>query len=171
MELQGRGKRGRPKRRWLDRARGDIKEKGLSGGGSVRLGHMEAYAIKHRLCPPPHKNGNKIKRKKIATIEDWRNVWQTSSWSRSFIRLPVIWRRRRFLRKMINSVTGSMYSSKFHTITMYTYNIKNLLRGFAKFKQFQKSKIKLGRAHPTHPPSKLFYFWKPITDMDKSLKS
>ena len=30
MEVQGRRKRGRPKRRWLDRVRGDIKEKGLS---------------------------------------------------------------------------------------------------------------------------------------------
>ena len=32
------------------------------------------------------------------------------------------------------------------------------LRGFAKLKQFQKSKKKLDRAHPTHPPpSKLFF--------------
>ena len=31
MEVQRRRKRGRPKRRWLDRMRGDIKEKGLSG--------------------------------------------------------------------------------------------------------------------------------------------
>ena len=35
MKVQGRRKRGRPKRRWLDRVRGDIKEKGLSGGGGV----------------------------------------------------------------------------------------------------------------------------------------
>ena len=31
MEVQGRKKIGRPKRRWLDRVRDDIKEKGLSG--------------------------------------------------------------------------------------------------------------------------------------------
>ena len=31
MKVQGRRKRGRPKRRWLDRVRDDIKEKGLSG--------------------------------------------------------------------------------------------------------------------------------------------
>ena len=31
MKVQGRRKRRRPKRRWLDRVRGDIKEKGLSG--------------------------------------------------------------------------------------------------------------------------------------------
>ena len=31
MDVQGRRKRGRPKRRWLDKVRDDIKEKGLSG--------------------------------------------------------------------------------------------------------------------------------------------
>ena len=30
MDVQGRRKRRRPKGRWLDRVRGDIKEKGLS---------------------------------------------------------------------------------------------------------------------------------------------
>ena len=30
MKVQGRRKRGRPKRRWLDKVRDDIKEKGLS---------------------------------------------------------------------------------------------------------------------------------------------
>ena len=30
MKLQGRRKRGRPKRRWLDEVKDDIKEKGLS---------------------------------------------------------------------------------------------------------------------------------------------
>ena len=30
MEVQGRRKRGRPKRRWLDKVNDDIKEKGLS---------------------------------------------------------------------------------------------------------------------------------------------
>ena len=31
MKIQGRRKRGRPKRRWLDKVKDDIKEKGLSG--------------------------------------------------------------------------------------------------------------------------------------------
>ena len=31
MEVQGRRKRLRPRGRWLDRLKGDIKEKGLSG--------------------------------------------------------------------------------------------------------------------------------------------
>ena len=30
MKVQGRMKRGRPKRRWLDKVKDDIKEKGLS---------------------------------------------------------------------------------------------------------------------------------------------
>ena len=30
MKVQGRRKRGRPKRRWLDKVKDDIKEKGLS---------------------------------------------------------------------------------------------------------------------------------------------
>ena len=48
---------------------------------------------------------------------------------------------------------------------------RNSLRGFAKLNKFQKSKINLDSAHPTHPPSKLFSFWKLITDMDRTLKS
>ena len=31
MKVQGRWKRGRPKRRWLDKVKDDIKEKGLDG--------------------------------------------------------------------------------------------------------------------------------------------
>ena len=44
------------------------------------------------------------------------------------------------------------------------------LRGFAKFK---KSKKKLDRAQPTHPPPypNIFFFWKPISDMARTLKS
>ena len=34
MAIGGR-RRGRPKRRWLDNVRGDIRGKGLSGGGEV----------------------------------------------------------------------------------------------------------------------------------------
>ena len=48
MKAQGRRKRGRPKRRWLDKVKDDIKEKRLSGGGSLRPCYMEAYVIVHR---------------------------------------------------------------------------------------------------------------------------
>ena len=36
MIVQGRRKIGRPERRWLDRVKDDIKERGLSGNGNVR---------------------------------------------------------------------------------------------------------------------------------------
>ena len=52
MKVQGRRKRGRPKRIWLDRVRGDIKEKGLSA---------EEVCNCHRTSTP-HKSWNKIKR-------------------------------------------------------------------------------------------------------------
>ena len=49
--------------------------------------------------------------------------------------------------------------------------VKHALRGFAKLKFFQKSKKNwIELIKPTHPPSKLF-FWKAITDMDRTLKS
>ena len=38
-------KRGRPKRRWLDKVKDDIKEKGLSADDVC---YMEAYVIVHR---------------------------------------------------------------------------------------------------------------------------
>ena len=46
MEVQGRRKRGRPKRRWLDSVWDDIRE-GTVGGGSVRPSYMEAYLVKY----------------------------------------------------------------------------------------------------------------------------
>ena len=39
MKVQGRRKRGRPKRKWLDSVRGDIKEKGLSGRNCATVLH------------------------------------------------------------------------------------------------------------------------------------
>ena len=47
------------------------------------------------------------------------------------------------------------------------------LRGFAKLKKFQKSKNNLDRAQPTNPPPypNIFFFWKPISGMARTLKS
>ena len=60
MKVQGRIKRGRPKRRWLDKVEDDIKEKGMSAGDVFDRATLEAYVIVHR----PHiKVG--IRRRKI----------------------------------------------------------------------------------------------------------
>ena len=58
MKVQGRRKRGRPKRRWLDKVKDDIKDKGLSAD--------EVYdcATCHRTSTP-HKSGNKMNEKKF----------------------------------------------------------------------------------------------------------
>ena len=47
IEVQGRRRRGRPKRRWLENARDDQRE-GTVGRGSVRPCYMEAHIVKHR---------------------------------------------------------------------------------------------------------------------------
>ena len=44
MKVQGRMKRGRPKTRWLDKVKDDIKQKGLSAD-DVYDRAMEAYVI------------------------------------------------------------------------------------------------------------------------------
>ena len=53
------------------------------------------------------------------------------------------------------------------------FDISRALRGFAKLKKFKKSKKKLDRAQPTHPPPypNIFFFLKPISDMARTLKS
>ena len=45
MKVQGRRKRGRPKRRWLDKVKDDIKEKGLSADDVY---DRATYVIVHR---------------------------------------------------------------------------------------------------------------------------
>ena len=58
MKVQGRRKRGRPKRRWLDKVKDDIKEKGLSAD--------DVYdRATWRRSSTPHKSGNKMKEKKM----------------------------------------------------------------------------------------------------------
>ena len=52
MEVQVRRKRGRAKRRWLDRMRDDVSKKMNAGGGSVRTSYIEAYLVMHRPHTP-----------------------------------------------------------------------------------------------------------------------
>ena len=60
MKVQGRRKRGRPKRRWLDKVKDDIKEKGLSAD------YVYDHATWRRMSSyvDPHKSGNTMKEKK-----------------------------------------------------------------------------------------------------------
>ena len=62
IKVQGR-RRERPKRRWLDRVRDDIKEKGLSGGGG---GGVYDHATWRHTSSNSHQSGNKIQKKKTA---------------------------------------------------------------------------------------------------------
>ena len=58
MKVQGRRKRGRPKRRWMDKVKDDIKEKGLM---------MCTTGLHGGVChhtSTPHKSGNTMKEKK-----------------------------------------------------------------------------------------------------------
>ena len=60
MKVQGRSKIGRPKRRWLDKLKDDIKEKGLSADDvydRATWRRMSSYI-------DPHNNGNTMKEKK-----------------------------------------------------------------------------------------------------------
>ena len=57
MKVHGRRKRGRTKRRWLDKVKDDIKEKGQSAD--------EVYDLLHGgVCHRAHESGNMINRKK-----------------------------------------------------------------------------------------------------------
>ena len=60
MKVQGRRKIGRPKRRWLDKVKDDIKEKGLSADVVYDRVHGD---VCHRTSTP-YKSGNKMKEKK-----------------------------------------------------------------------------------------------------------
>ena len=56
MKVQGRRKRGRPRRRWLYRVRDDIKKKGLS------VDKLDGGVCHYTLTP--HKSGTKMRKKK-----------------------------------------------------------------------------------------------------------
>ena len=61
MKVQGRRKRGRPNRRWLDKVKDNTKEKGLSADDvydRATSRRMSSYIA------TPHKSGNKMKEKK-----------------------------------------------------------------------------------------------------------
>ena len=60
MKVQGRRKRGRPKRRWLDKVKDDIKDEGPCG----RKYMTELHGGVYRQTSSPHKSGTKLKRRK-----------------------------------------------------------------------------------------------------------
>ena len=62
MKVQGRRKRGRPKKRWLDKVKDDIGEKGLLADGVYTT--VLPGGLCHRTSTP-HKSGNKMKEKKM----------------------------------------------------------------------------------------------------------
>ena len=64
MKVQGRRKRGRPMRRWLDKVKDDINEKGLSADevyDRATWRRMSSYIA-------PHKSGNNMKEKKKTSL-------------------------------------------------------------------------------------------------------
>ena len=61
MKVQERRNRGKPKRRWLDSVRDGIREKGMSWEEVYDHATLRRIImINHR---PPHKSGNKMKKK------------------------------------------------------------------------------------------------------------
>ena len=60
MNVQGRRKRGRPKRRWLEKVKEYIRDNGLSADMYTNVLHG---GICHRTSTP-HKSGHKMKEKK-----------------------------------------------------------------------------------------------------------
>ena len=61
MKVQGRRRRERPRRRWLDKVKNDIKEKGLSADD------VYDRATWRRTSTPP-KSGNKMKERRSRMI-------------------------------------------------------------------------------------------------------
>ena len=70
MKVQGRRKRGRPKRRWLDRMRDDINRKGLSAD------EMYDHSTWRRMSSyiDPTYSGNKMKEKERKRRERWSPI-------------------------------------------------------------------------------------------------
>ena len=62
MRVQGRRKRGRPKRRWVDRVRDPIKEKGLLM--EEVYDRVTWRRIIYNCTSTPHTSGNKMKRRR-----------------------------------------------------------------------------------------------------------
>ena len=86
MKVQGRRKRGRPKRRWLDKVKDDILVGWMCMTGELHGG------VCHRTSTP-HKSGNKMKQKKknnVGLIFMFVSsvVESLTSQSRSRVRIP-----------------------------------------------------------------------------------
>ena len=106
--------------------------------------------------------------------------WSSSRWSQ----IPGLladgpspsWTDFRFCRFIPSSFEALKVNFRFRIITKSSLSKTRLLylrvlRGFAKLNKFQKAKIKLDRAHTTHPPGIQTFFGILITDMDRILKS
>ena len=61
IEVQG-SRRGRPKKRWADCVKDDLREKGLSG----EVYYQAAWRRLSRPISTPHRSGIKMKKKKTA---------------------------------------------------------------------------------------------------------
>ena len=59
IEARGSGRRGRPKKRWTDCVKDDLREKGLSG----EEGTTEPHGGDRRPISTPHRSGIKMKRR------------------------------------------------------------------------------------------------------------
>ncbi len=62
IKVQRRRKRGRPKKRWLDKVKDDIKEKRLSVDEVYDRATWRRIVICHRTSTP-HKSGNNMKKR------------------------------------------------------------------------------------------------------------
>jgi len=61
MEVEGKGGRGRPRRKWMDRVKKDLGEKGLSGGRCSGQGFVEKTHQKRR----PHVGGKRQRERRM----------------------------------------------------------------------------------------------------------
>ena len=82
IEVQGSGRRGRPKKRWADRVKGDLREKGLSGeevydrAAWRRLAsHIDPTDVLHFQPRLEHKYGNPKVRGSIRSLDRLHISW------------------------------------------------------------------------------------------------
>ncbi len=63
MEVSGKRRRGRPKRRWLDSIRNDLSERELSGEEARKTKFNEGISLE---TSAPHKSGKRCGRRRLA---------------------------------------------------------------------------------------------------------